>query len=247
MMNGRAIALAIISGAVLAAGAAFAQEDENPTTPGAIPNPGTYQGSMQMQAQSDRQDQQFRQQQSQQSTYSQPTYPRPNGGGGGYPSGSGRRSAPPPEGPRPGAQVFGKEAPGDIEADRRNARGDYAGAIRLWRPLAEAGDVNAAYNMGVMYDEGHGVSKNDGQAAIWYRRAADKGMGPAMLNLVALIANHARTPADLVPAYMWLVIAQANAPEVRADVDRDMSRMMSLMSYRQITQAENLARNWKPR
>jgi len=42
--------------------AAFAQ-DENPTTPGAIPDPSTYQGSMELQRQSDQQDQQFRQQQ----------------------------------------------------------------------------------------------------------------------------------------------------------------------------------------
>jgi hypothetical protein len=48
----------------------FAQEE--PTTPGAIPNPGTYQGSQELQRQSDQQDQQFRQQQQQQSTYQQP-------------------------------------------------------------------------------------------------------------------------------------------------------------------------------
>jgi hypothetical protein len=225
------------------AGHALAQ-DENPTTPGAIPNPGTYQGSMQLQSQSDRQDQQFRQQQSQQPSYYQPNHQRQ---GGGYPGGSAERAAPPPEKARATVQAFGKEAPGDIEGDRRNARGDYAGAIRLWRPLANAGDVNAEYNMGVMYDMGHGVPKNDVQAAAWYRKAADKGMGNAMINLVALIAGHARSPADLVPAYMWLVIAQNHDPSVASDVEQDMNRMMSLMSRRQIAQAENMARYWRPR
>lgn len=45
--------------------AAFAQ-DVGPTTPGAIPNPGTYQGSMEIQRQQDQQAQQFRDQQNQQ-------------------------------------------------------------------------------------------------------------------------------------------------------------------------------------
>jgi hypothetical protein len=64
---------------------------------------------------------------------------------------------------------------------------------------------------------------------------------------VALIANHARGPADLVPAYTWLVIAQNHDPSVAGDVARDMSRLMSFMSRSQITQAENMARYWRPR
>lgn len=57
----------------------FAQ-DENPTTPGAIPNPSTYQGSTELQRQSDQQDQQYRQQQQQQSSNS--SYPgQPQQGG----------------------------------------------------------------------------------------------------------------------------------------------------------------------
>jgi hypothetical protein len=66
----------------------FAQ-DENPTTPGAIPNPSTYQGSIELQRQSDQQDQQFRQQQQQQPSYSgQPQQggTRPSQSSGGQPA-----------------------------------------------------------------------------------------------------------------------------------------------------------------
>ena len=45
---------------------AFAQDAVGPTTPGAIPNPGTYQGSMTIQRQQDQQAQQYRDQQNQQ-------------------------------------------------------------------------------------------------------------------------------------------------------------------------------------
>jgi hypothetical protein len=53
----------------LAVSPAWAQDEEG-TTPGAIADPGTYQGSSQLQQQSDQQDQQFRQEQQ----ASQPTY-----------------------------------------------------------------------------------------------------------------------------------------------------------------------------
>ena len=32
-------------------------------------------------------------------------------------------------------------------------RGDYATALREWRPLAKQGDADAQYNLGVMYDK----------------------------------------------------------------------------------------------
>jgi hypothetical protein len=47
--------------------AALAQQEPGPSTPGAIPDPSTYQGSKEIQRQQDVQDQQFRQQQDQQS------------------------------------------------------------------------------------------------------------------------------------------------------------------------------------
>jgi hypothetical protein len=64
----------------------FAQ-DENPTTPGAIPNPSTYQGSMQLQQQEQQQNQQMQQRLDQNyQSYA------PGGAGGG---GGGGRGAPP--------------------------------------------------------------------------------------------------------------------------------------------------------
>src|SRR5438067_11590581 len=53
---------------------AVAQEQENPSTPGQIPDPSTYQGSTVLQQQSDQQDQQYREQQQQQQQSGQPGY-----------------------------------------------------------------------------------------------------------------------------------------------------------------------------
>jgi hypothetical protein len=78
-------AAAILAG-MLSTSPSWAQEEG--TVPGAMPDPSTYQGSMEMQRQSDAQDQQFREQQSQQPYYGQPAPGYGGGtrmGGGAYP------------------------------------------------------------------------------------------------------------------------------------------------------------------
>ena len=55
-----------------------------------------------------------------------------------------------------------------------HGKGDYATALRLWRPLAEQGNARAQYNLGLMYDTA-GACQDYVQAASWYRKAADQG------------------------------------------------------------------------
>jgi TPR repeat protein len=232
--------------ALLAAGAAFAQEDENPHTPGAIPNPGSYQGSMQLQHQQDYQDQQFRQQQQQQ--YQQPRYGAPSYGQRAAPASRGGAAAVQSDNkPRPAVVPFGKLSPGDEAAFVALNRGDAAGAVRIWRPLAAAGDVNAQYNLAVMYDQGHGVARDPAQAALWYRKAAERGMPAAMVNLGSLMTKRARSPADLVPVYRWFAIAATHSTdrEQRANATYNMGLITPLMSPRQIALAQGQARAWR--
>ncbi len=53
-------------------------------------------------------------------------------------------------------------------------RGDYATALREWRPLAEQGNAEAQYNLGLMYDNGWGVPQDYVQAHMWYKLATSK-------------------------------------------------------------------------
>ncbi len=57
--------------------------------------------------------------------------------------------------------------------------GDYATAIKEWRPLAEAGDPGARYNLGFNYEQGKGVAKDLVQAYFWFELAARQGRGIA--------------------------------------------------------------------
>ena len=61
-------------------------------------------------------------------------------------------------------------------------RGDFAAALREWRPLAEQGDTDAQFLLGAMYNEGKGVPQDYAQAVKWYRKAAEQGNASAQLN-----------------------------------------------------------------
>ena len=62
-------------------------------------------------------------------------------------------------------------------------RGDYATALKEWRPLAEQGRAAAQYNLGQMYRRGEGVSQSYTEAVKWYRKAAVQGLALAQTNL----------------------------------------------------------------
>jgi hypothetical protein len=71
-------------------------------------------------------------------------------------------------------------------------RGDYAGAIAEWRPLAERGDADAQFNMGQAYKLGRGVTANPRVAQSWYEKAARQGHDQAQVNVGLLLYNNGR-------------------------------------------------------
>ena len=58
-------------------------------------------------------------------------------------------------------------------------KGDFATALKEWKPLAEEGNANAQYNLGLMYEDGQGVPQDDKTAMKWYRLAAKQGNSDA--------------------------------------------------------------------
>ena len=90
-------------------------------------------------------------------------------------------------------------------------KGDTAGAVAIWRPLAEAGDADAAFNLGQAYRLGKGVVIDLAQAQNWLERAARKGHVDAQTTLGLLLFQN----GNRVSAIRWLSLA-AEAGEARA-------------------------------
>jgi len=64
--------------------------------------------------------------------------------------------------------------------------GDYRRAREIWLPLAEEGNAQSQFGLGMMIEGGHGVPPNPEKASLWYLRAADQGMAEAELSLGSL-------------------------------------------------------------
>ena len=82
-------------------------------------------------------------------------------------------------------------------------RGDYATALREWRPLAEQGHAKAQYNLGNMYSKGRGVPQDNAEAVKWYRKAAEQGVVQAQNNLGNMYENGRGVPQDYAEALQW--------------------------------------------
>lgn len=88
------------------------------------------------------------------------------------------------------------------------AAGDYASALRAWRPLAEGGDASAQFGVGVIYDEGgDGVAQDFALAAAWYSKAARQGLAEAQFNLGHLYRLGRGVEADPRQAVAWYLKA----------------------------------------
>lgn len=82
-------------------------------------------------------------------------------------------------------------------------RKDYATALKLIEPLAEAGDPRAQTQLAMLYYHGQGVPESDAQAVVWYDRAARKGYLPAQYQLGNMYAyGHATVPASYDPMHL---------------------------------------------
>ena len=64
--------------------------------------------------------------------------------------------------------------------------GDYEVALKHWEPLAETGNASAQVNLGIIYNQGHGVIQDDKEAAKWFKLAAEQGYSPGQWRLAIM-------------------------------------------------------------
>ena len=84
---------------------------------------------------------------------------------------------------------------------------DYATALAEWQDLAEAGDRNACYGMGLLYGNGFGVDMNDELALKFYGLAAAKGHAEAQNNLGVMHQNGWGVPLNEEEGMKWFRLA----------------------------------------
>jgi TPR repeat protein len=102
------------------------------------------------------------------------------------------------------SQVAAADLQKGVEAAQR---GDYAAALKEWRPLAEAGDALAQYFLGSSYYHGQGVVQDYEEAARWLTLAAEQGFAPAQYFLGRMYRQGQGVAQDYEEAARWLTLA----------------------------------------
>jgi len=94
-------------------------------------------------------------------------------------------------------------------AAKAYASGDIGRARGLWLPLAQAGDPEAAFRLGLLADLGEGVPEDAAAAYRWFRRAAEAGYAAAEFNVAVMKDSGRGTPQDTAGAAEWYARAAA--------------------------------------
>ena len=86
-------------------------------------------------------------------------------------------------------------------------RKDYATAVEKFTSAAEQGDASAQNTLGVMYDQGLGVSQDYAEAARWYMLAAEQGHAIAQFNIGKMYNVGLGVTQDYAQAVRWYMLA----------------------------------------
>lgn len=80
---------------------------------------------------------------------------------------------------------------------------EFSGDIDQLKASAEAGDAEAQFKLGVLYEKGRGVKRDQAQAFYWYGKAAAQGCAKAQTNLGYCYESGQGTKRDLEEAFYW--------------------------------------------
>jgi len=90
-------------------------------------------------------------------------------------------------------------------------KGNYVQALNSFYVLAKKGDVDAQYNVALIYAQGKGVKSDISQAIEWYESAAKLGNGAAAYNLAQLYYDREEeNPRGYGNIIKWYEVAAKN-------------------------------------
>jgi TPR repeat protein len=121
------------------------------------------------------------------------------------------------------------------------SKGDFVIALENLRPLAEQGNPDAQFRLGLMYREGKGVPQDDKQATAWLIKAAEQGQVEAQENVGFSYAKGLGVERDWVQADKWFAIAAASGKE---SAIKNQEVVEVHMQPEMIAQAKALAQDW---
>lgn len=127
--------------------------------------------------------------------------------------------------------------------------GNYPLALDQWKPLAQNGHAQAAYNLGFMYEFGYGMDANHVEAFNYYLRAAQLGHTQAQQTMAWMYERGKGVTADRAQATRWAEIAASStsphnaasptAMDMQALVDQLVSELIKADARYEAQKAPN--------
>lgn len=122
------------------------------------------------------------------------------------------------------ASVASAEEPDLVEIVRNPVIGNYKGyaefkmahydtARAIWGALAQRGNAEANFNLGILHEDGLGVPQSIQAAVEYYEKAAVAGSSKAQYRLGLLYSVGAKIARDAVKAERWLAAAAAQGDQ----------------------------------
>ena len=133
------------------------------------------------------------------------------------------------------------ETASTVSGQRATDRSAQAKSVVELRRLADQGDADAQYQMGLRYHNGEDVPHDDAQAMQFYLRAAEQGHVTAQSALGAYYWAGRGVPEDLSKSYFWSEIALAGGDE---NSKSRLEGLASQMTQAQVSTARQQAEVW---
>ena len=81
--------------------------------------------------------------------------------------------------------------------------GDLPLAYKEFRACADKGEADCQFNVALIYEKGIGVTQDEKEAVVWYRKSAEQGNSNAQFNLGVLYENGRGCDVDFAQANQW--------------------------------------------
>ena len=139
------------------------------------------------------------------------------------------------------APIIEKRWANSAPASQRSFQRAQPQSLADLRNLADHGDAEAQWQMGVRCHNGEGVPQDDAQAVQWWQLAAEQGHVDAQSHLGAYYWAGRGVPEDLSKAYFWSAIALAEGDE---NSKSRLEGLASQMTQAQVSAARQQAEVW---
>ena len=115
--------------------------------------------------------------------------------------------------------------------------------MNWYRKFAERGDAAAQNKLGERYSSGHGVLRDEAEAAKWYRKSAEQGNARAQYSLGYMYANDRGTDKDEAEAYKWYLLAAAQKDE---GAKKEIEKLEPTLTPAQRKEGQRRTHEFKP-